>query len=116
VRPFSNTVRALAIAAAIAALSGCSEYVDRRDTISIRGGDAVNTNVVTQMVDPWPRESAERNIAFNGDKMESAVARYRTNKVIQPQGIGTSTSYQGGNQANNATPAAPAPPPAAPVK
>jgi hypothetical protein len=117
VRPFSNTVRALAIAGVLAALGGCSEYLDRRDTISTRGGDAVSTNVVTQMVDPWPRDSADRNIAFNGDKMESAFERYRTNKVIQPQGIGTSTSYQGATQPNNASPVGPtAVQPAAPVK
>jgi hypothetical protein len=54
----------------------------------------VATDKVTQMVDPWPRESANRNIAFNGNKMESAFERYRTNKVIPPRGTGTSGTYQ----------------------
>ncbi len=99
-RPSSNTLRTLALAALLAALAGCSEYLDRRDTISLGGGNAVATDKVTQMVDPWPRDSADRNIAFNGTKMETAVERYRTNRVIPPQGIGTSTSYQQGS--NNA--------------
>ena len=63
-----KSLRALALAAVLAALGGCSEYLDRRDTIALSGGDAVATNKVTQMVDPWPRASADRNIAFNGDE------------------------------------------------
>jgi hypothetical protein len=108
-------MRALALAALLAALAGCSQYLDHRETISLGGGDSVATNKVTQMVDPWPRESADRNIAYNGEKMQSAVERYRTGKVIPPQGIGTSTSYQPAAAQN-------APPPvgqtvtAAPVK
>ena len=102
-RPSSNILRALALATLLAALAGCSEYLDRRNTISLGGGDAVATNKVTQMVDPWPRASADKNIAFNGDKMESAVERYRTNRVIRPQGIGTSGSYQQDSNAQNNT-------------
>ena len=29
-------------------------YLDRRDTVSFAAGDAVATNKVTHMVDPWP--------------------------------------------------------------
>jgi hypothetical protein len=79
-----------------AALGGCSDiYYDRRDTVSLGAGDAVATNRVTQAVDIWPEAAGERNIAFNGQKMQSAVERYRTNKVTPPQGIGTSSlGYQ----------------------
>ncbi len=38
------------------------------------------------MVDPWPPASADKNIRFNGERMQQAVARYRTNKVIEPEG------------------------------
>jgi hypothetical protein len=103
-QPSNNPMRALALVALLAALTGCSQYLDHRETISLGGGDSVATNEVSQMVDPWPRDSANRNIAYNGDKMQSAVERYRTNKVIPPQGIGTSTSYQPA-----AAPNAPAP-------
>jgi len=105
-RPSNNLRRTLALATLLAALAGCSEYLDRRETISLGGGNSVATNKVTQMVDPWPRDSADRNIAFNGARMETAVERYRTNRVIPPQGIGTSASYQqqGSNNQNNTTP------------
>jgi hypothetical protein len=107
-RSSSSTLRTLTLAALLAALAGCSEYLDRRDAISLNGGDAVATDKVTQMVDPWPRDSADRNIAFNGAKMETAVERYRTSRVIPPHGIGTSASYQQGPSGqNNATPVGP---------
>ena len=75
------------------ALTGCSDmYLDRRESISLSAGDAVYTNQVTQMVDPWPPHSADRNIAFNGQKMQSAVERYRTNRVTPPVGATTSSA------------------------
>jgi hypothetical protein len=93
-RPSNNRVRVLALSVTIAGMvSGCASYFDRRDTISLDGGDAMASNRVTHVVDPWPRESADRNIAFNGERMQRAVERYRTNRVIPPRGAGTSTTY-----------------------
>ena len=109
-RPSSNMLRNLALAVLLAALAGCSEYLDRRETISLNGGNSVATNEATQMVDPWPRDSANRNIAYNGAKIQSAVERYRTNKVIPPRGIGTSASYQADSSNQNNAAAAPAAP------
>jgi hypothetical protein len=108
-RPSNSLLHRLALAALLATLAGCSEYLDRRDTISLGGGNAVASNNVAQMVDPWPRASADRDIAFNGAKMESAVERYRTNRVIPPRGIGTSSAnyQQGSNNQNNASPVGP---------
>jgi len=93
-RPSNNRVRVLALGVALAALlSACSDYLARRDTITLNGGDALKANQVTQMVDPWPRASADKNIAFNGERMQRAVERYRTNRVIPPHGAGTSAAY-----------------------
>ncbi len=82
-------------------LGACSDiYLDRRETIGMAAGDHAATNAVAQMVDPWPATSANRNIAFNGEKMQSAVERYRTNKVIQPVNATTSSvAYQQAQQA-----------------
>lgn len=104
-RPSSNLVRALALVALAAALAACSEYTDRRDLISIQGGNAVQTNKVTQMADPWPRAAANRDIGFNGSVMESAYERYRTGRVTAPNSGGTSATYQA--PAANSTPVGP---------
>jgi hypothetical protein len=87
---------------AATALTGCSDlYFDRRESIQLSAGDDVYSNQVTHMVDPWPPQSADRNIAFNGQKMQSAVERYRANKVTPP---GNATTSSAGYQA--ATPTA----------
>jgi hypothetical protein len=36
------------------------------------------------MVDPWPPASGNKNIAFDGQVMQSGVERYRTGKVTPP--------------------------------
>lgn len=105
-RPMSNAMRLTASAILMAALGGCSEYLDRRDTIAMSGGNSVAADKVTQMVDPWPRASADRNIASNGAVMQSAYQRYRTGQVIPPNGTGTSGTYQQA-QPNNQRPLGP---------
>ena len=57
-----------------AALAGCSDdaYLDRRETVALHAGDAMATNRVTHTIDPWSPASANRNIAFNGERMQTA--------------------------------------------
>jgi hypothetical protein len=111
-------MRAAAIGILAVWLTGCSEYLERRDGLSVQSGNAVQTNKVAQMVDPWPPYSGNRNIAFNGSVMGGAVERYRTGRVIAPNGNSTSGAFggmqQNGNAAAGATGQPTAPPP--PVK
>ncbi len=75
----------LGIAALGAALGGCSDlYWDRRDAIALSAGDAIAANEAAQTIDPWPPHSGNTSVAFNGQKMQSAVERYRRNLVTQP--------------------------------
>ena len=90
---FPLRIDVLAVIAVASALGGCADiYSDRRESISLGAGDAVATNKVTHMVDPWPANVGNRNIAFNGERMQAAQERYRHNKVIQPVGIATSSA------------------------
>src|SRR5260370_41436403 len=77
-------------------LPGCPEiYYDRRETIALGADDHIAADAVVQMIDPWPPHVGNRNIAFNGEKMQSAVERYRTNRVIPPVDTGASSAgYQ----------------------
>ncbi len=75
------------------AMAGCSEYLSRRDGLSIYGGDAVTGNQVVQMIDPWPPVAADRRIAYDGTVMRRAVERYHTGRVIAPMSPGTSSAY-----------------------
>lgn len=122
-RAVRSRVLKLACVVLAGALAGCSEYsdyVDRRDTIALSGGNAIAADRVTETVDPWSPASANRNIAFAGTNMQRAVQRYRTGQVIAPVGTGTSATY-GQSGGNNNGPsmqpdptASPAPPPKSP--
>ena len=103
----TDLMRVGALTLALVTLAGCSEYVARRDAISAYGGNAPETSKVVQMVDPWPAHAADRDIAYNGTVMQSAVERYRTGRVIQPKGTTTATTYQQNSQQNNNTPLGP---------
>jgi hypothetical protein len=112
-----------------AALGGCADnslydphgYLDRRDTIELSAGDANASNIAIQMVDPWPAYAGNKAIAYNGQRMQAAVQRYRNNQVTPPVGMSPSSVYgqqQNGNAngvANNTTPVGPTVA-AAPVK
>ena len=87
------------------AVAGCSEiYYDRRESVALSAGDAVATNKVTQMVDPWPRHSANNRLAFDGERMQAAAQRHRQGKSITPVNVTTSSAaYQQAQQAAAAT-------------
>jgi hypothetical protein len=108
----------LSIAGLGAMLGGCSDiYFDRRETVALGADDHIGTNRVAQMIDPWPRNVGKREIAFNGQKMQSAVERYRTGRTQPPVNVTTSsTAYQQAEQAAAASVNPPSSTPAAPVK
>ena len=115
----SARTRTLATIVALgAALGGCADiYYDRRETISLGANDAVETNKVVHMVDPWPRTSVNRQLAFEGERVQTAYERYRHNRVITPVNVTTSSvAYQKAQTdaaaaqmatSNSAAPAAP---------
>jgi hypothetical protein len=94
----ANMMRILIIiaqAAAVVLLSGCAEYYyDRRDSVSFHAGDAVAANKAAQVIDPWPRGAADRSIEYNGERMQSAAERYRTNKTTPLATSATNAIYQ----------------------
>lgn len=117
----SNNMRALLLLSlAAGALGGCSNapydphgYLDRRDSIELSAGDANASNIVMQMIDPWPVYAGNKNLAYNGQRVQAAVQRYRNNEVTPPRGISASGVYSpmGNNSSsgggNNTTPVGP---------
>ena len=112
---FRFATKTTAITALLGAmLGGCSEYYfDRRDTVSLHSGESMAANRVTQMIDPWPAASGQRNIAYNGEKAATASERYRTGRVIPPVNATTSSAaytqaqQQAQSTANNQASSAP---------
>jgi hypothetical protein len=78
-----------------AVLGGCSDiYFDRRETVALGADDFKAVNTVEQMVDPWPRYVGNKNIAFNGERLQAGVERYRHHEVIRPVPLTTNTYSQ----------------------
>jgi len=108
-----RVIAALLAATALPPMLGaCSDlYFDRRDSIAPYAGDAIAANEAVQTIDPWPPHSGNANIPFNGQRMTSAIERYRTEKEfapvdpMAPQAAGlvnqsSSTSTTNGNGSN----------------
>ena len=87
-------------------LAGCADmYWDRRENISLATGDAVASNKVVHMIDPWPPMSTQKNLAFDGTRAQAAAERYRNNRVTPPVNVTTSSAnyQQIQQQANSVT-------------
>lgn len=100
----------LSVAAVLLAtmLGGCSDlYWDRRDTIAFHAGDAPASNVAIHTIDPWPPAAAKRRLSTNGELMQRAAERYRTNKTTPLRPIGTSSVPVGLAPGAGATPGSP---------
>ncbi|MGO4571815.1 hypothetical protein [Microvirga sp. 2TAF3] len=94
---------ALVSIVAACGLIGCAEYVDRKETIAFSAGNAVQTNIVTHVTDPWPVYARNKDFAVNGQRMQRAVENYRCGNVpggngngSSPNGNGASLQDQGG--------------------
>ena len=75
-----------------ALLGGCSDlYWDRRDSLAFWSGDAPASNIAIHTIDPWPPAAAKRRLTANGELMQKAAERYRTNKTTPLRPIGTSS-------------------------
>jgi hypothetical protein len=78
------TGRLLAIFATLS-LGGCyglyghdevDRYFQRSDTITMSAGDAKQVNAVTHTINPWPRNVADRRLAYDARRVGAAVTRY----------------------------------------
>jgi type IV pilus biogenesis protein CpaD/CtpE len=102
-------IRTIVVAVVLAAaLGACSDiYYDRRESVSFQAGDAPKSNVIAQTIDPWSRASANRHITHNGERMQRAIDRYRTNKTTPLMTTGTSSINLQAGQSTPATPGTP---------
>lgn len=53
-RSSTKNKRVVLLCVMAALLSGCADYMNRRDTVSARAGDAVEGNLAIQTINPQP--------------------------------------------------------------
>ena len=73
------------------------EYTQRADRVTLSAGNAQETNIRVQEVDPWPRYVGDKHIAANAQVMADAAWRYRCGRDarLPLASIGTTTTTQG---------------------
>ena len=72
----STKLRWLAPVAFLTLLSGCSEYVERREGISRTGGDAVRANIAVHVIDPWPPGAHDRRIIIDAERQTARTKAF----------------------------------------
>ena len=96
-RCIAKTLPVAAVLAAAALLGGCADiYWDRRDTVAFQAGDATEGNKAVHIIDPWPRAAANRRMEADGERMQRAMERYRTNKTTPLSTTSTSNIVSSG--------------------
>jgi hypothetical protein len=89
---FLKRATLLAVLGAAALTGGCTDmYLDRRETVSLGAGDAPAHNAMVHMVDPWPYAARNRDLTYDGERMQAAAERYRTGKTTPLTGTSTSS-------------------------
>jgi hypothetical protein len=59
-------------------MGGCVDYVERRDTITLRAGDAQAWNKTIHVADPWPPYAMNTQIPGDGQRTAVVIQRYST--------------------------------------
>lgn len=57
-------------------LSGCADYMNNRDTITLGAGDASEANMAIQTIDPFPPDAKNTDIRIDPNKVHQAYQRY----------------------------------------
>ncbi len=57
-------------------VSGCADYMNNRDGITLGAGDAPQANIAIHTVKPFPRPAGDTHITVSGKKSTQAYMRY----------------------------------------
>lgn len=61
-------------------LSGCADYLNRYDTVTLAAGDTQNQNMLLQTANPFNPASQDVAIDTDGQRAADAVKKYRTSQ------------------------------------
>ena len=91
-----NSALLLALSAGL--LSGCADYSNRYDTVTLAAGDAQNYNMLLQTAEPFNPASANTAIPTDGKRTVDAVKKYQTS--LQPGAAPPSVTINVGTPGN----------------
>ncbi len=82
-----SKVRWLGLAAASAmlvTLSGCADYLNHRDSVTLAAGDAMQWNQAVQTIDPWPPAASNTAIPGDGKRLTGVIDGYQLPQAAPP--------------------------------
>lgn len=74
----SNFLKGIAGLAVAALVSGCADYMNRRDSVTLGSGNAMEANVGIHTITPFPAAAAHTYIPGDGRAVMTAQQRYLT--------------------------------------
>jgi outer membrane murein-binding lipoprotein Lpp len=69
-----------AVTAGAALLSGCADYLNHYDTVTLEAGNAQKANMMLQTAEPFNPQSDNTAIDTDGVRASDAVIRYRNSQ------------------------------------
>lgn len=60
--PSSRSSKLLLAMICLTQVAGCADYLSRRDSITLRAGDAPEANTMIQTIYPFPNNASDTNI------------------------------------------------------
>lgn len=87
----TDRLKVLCVLVPALGLGGCVDYLKRRDTVTLKAGDAQAWNRVVHTADPWPPYVADTQIDGDGQRVARVMQRYSTGagaaaQTAQPSG------------------------------
>lgn len=73
-------MRKIAALMSIALLSGCADYLNHYDGVTLTAGDAPRQNILMQTKDPFNPASENTEIEGDGVRAADTVKQYRTSQ------------------------------------
>lgn len=67
---------ALSLIAIAGLLSGCADYLNRYDTVTLAAGDTQKHNMLLQTADPFNPAARNNRIATSGARTDAVMKRY----------------------------------------
>lgn len=79
-------------------LSGCADYMNHRDTVTVGAGSAMDANMGIHTVQPFPRQAYSTNLPRDGRSVVNAQERFLTpgDKDVVT-GAGSEAAISGGS-------------------
>lgn len=73
---FTPRTDRLAVIALMLLLSGCADYMNRRDSVTLGAGSAMQANIGIHTIQPFPRQAYNTNLERDGKSVVNAQDRY----------------------------------------